>query len=84
MKHRALAAQVLGYARDKAAVVDDLVYGIGDPGQNVRNNAMRALLVISKMTPSGRQAVPPVPAEPPIDRAGSSGPRESRETDSRW
>ena len=46
---RALAAQVLGYAADKSAIVDDLVYGMSDPAEVVRNNSMRALLVIAEM-----------------------------------
>src|SRR5215510_4660067 len=49
---RALAAEVLGYAADKSAVVDDLVYGMSDPSEGVRNNAMRALLAIAEMTPN--------------------------------
>lgn len=61
---RALAAQVLGYAADKSAVVDDLVYGMSDPSERVRNNAMRALVAIAEMTtPAGRLA-PHIPPEP--------------------
>jgi HEAT repeat protein len=58
---RALAAQVLGYAPDKSAVVDDLVYGMSDSAEEVRNNAMRALLVIAEMT---ERKAPPIPATP--------------------
>lgn len=58
---RALAAQVLGYAPDKSAVVDDLVYGMRDPAEAVRNNSMRALLVIAEMT---ERKAPPIPAAP--------------------
>ena len=61
---RALAAQVLGYAADKAAVVDDLVYGMSDPSEDVRNNAMRALLVIAEMAPSAGRPVPRIPPQP--------------------
>ena len=61
---RALAAQVLGYAADKSVVVDDLVYGMSDPAEAVRNNSMRALLVIAEMTPSAERKVPPIPAAP--------------------
>ena len=49
---RALAAAVLGYAADKQAVVDDLVYAMSDPSEEVRNNAMRALFVFSGMRPT--------------------------------
>lgn len=58
---RALAAQVLGYAPDKSAVVDDLVYGMSDPAEAVRNNSMRALLVIAEMT---ERKPPSIPAAP--------------------
>jgi HEAT repeats len=51
---RALAAQVLGYARDKQAVVEDLVRAMSDPSEEVRNNAMRALLVFRR-PPTGRE-----------------------------
>jgi hypothetical protein len=61
---RALAAQVLGYAADKSAVVGDLVYGMGDPSESVRNNAMRALLVIAEMTPRAGTPVPRIPPDP--------------------
>ena len=50
--HRALAAQVLGYATDKQAVVEDLVHGMTDPSEEVRNNAMRTLLVFADTVPS--------------------------------
>jgi len=46
--HRALAAEVLGYAPDKQDVVEDLVYGMRDPSEEVRNNSMRALGIISQ------------------------------------
>jgi hypothetical protein len=61
---RALAAQVLGYAPDKSAVVNDLVYGMSDPYESVRNNAMRALVVIAEMTPSAGRPVPRIPPDP--------------------
>jgi hypothetical protein len=46
-KERALAAQVIAYHTDKKQVVDDLVYASSDPDADVRNNATRALMVIS-------------------------------------
>ena len=64
---RALAAQVLGYAADKPAVVDDLVYGMSDPSTEVRNNASRALMVFAEMLPGTGLPVPRVPAQPFID-----------------
>jgi hypothetical protein len=45
--HRAIAAYVLGYAADKAAVVDDLQQALRDPAQIVRSNAARALKAIA-------------------------------------
>jgi len=66
--HRALAAQVLGYATDKQAVVEDLVHGMTDPSEEVRNNAMRTLLVFADSVPGekGRPA-PRIPFEPFIE-----------------
>jgi hypothetical protein len=46
-RQRAMAARYLGYAQDKQAVVDDLVYAAGDPYEEVRNDAVRALLVFA-------------------------------------
>jgi hypothetical protein len=46
-RHRAMAAAYLGYAPDKQAVVDDLVYAANDADGGVRNNAVRALLVFA-------------------------------------
>ena len=46
-EHRALAAQILGYAADKRSVVEDLTSAMTDPSESVRNNAMRALAVIA-------------------------------------
>jgi hypothetical protein len=62
--HRALAAQLLGYAPDKPSVVEDLVNGISDPAEDVRNNAMRALLVFADMEPAAGQNAPRIPPEP--------------------
>jgi hypothetical protein len=38
---RAIAAYVIAYAANKAAIVDDLQYAMQDPDDGVRNNAMR-------------------------------------------
>ena len=45
-EHRAIAAYVIGYAPDKKAVIDDLLYALRDPDDTVRSNAMRALVAI--------------------------------------
>jgi hypothetical protein len=41
--HRAIAAYVLGYAKQKQDVHDDLQYALRDPDETVRANALRAL-----------------------------------------
>jgi hypothetical protein len=46
-EQRAIAAYVLGYAPNKAAVADDLQWAIRDPDATVRNNSMRALAAFS-------------------------------------
>jgi len=48
---RALAAQVLGYVRDKQSIVPDLVAAMRDPDPDVRNNSTRALLVFAEFSP---------------------------------
>jgi hypothetical protein len=63
-EQRALAAEVLAYAPDKESVVADLVYAMSDPFEGVRNNAMRALLVISEMIPGTGRKVPRIPPDP--------------------
>jgi len=63
-EHRALAAHVLGYADDKKAVVPDLVRATRDPAGEVRNTAMRALLVFTYATPTAQRPTPQVPYEP--------------------
>jgi len=65
--HRALAAQVLGYAEDKQSVVDDLVRGMSDPDGGVRNNAMRALMVFGEAAPGPNGSVPRIPLRPFIE-----------------
>jgi HEAT repeats len=66
--HRALAAQVLGYTTDKQTVVEDLVYGMTDPSEEVRNNAMRTLLVFADTVPSvNRPSTPRIPLDPFIE-----------------
>ena len=63
-RHRALAAQVLGYVGAKQAVVDDLVYAMSDPSGGVRNDAMRALLVFTRAAPPTTHPVLLVPYQP--------------------
>jgi HEAT repeats len=60
-EHRALAAQLLGYAKDLQSAVPDLVYAMSDSSDGVRNNAMRALSVFTRAT---KVKPPRVPYEP--------------------
>jgi HEAT repeats len=60
---RAAAAEVLGYVKDKNAVVPDLVAAMNDPSSSVRNNAMRTLLVFSKYSPKPPGRKIQVPAQ---------------------
>lgn len=67
-QQRARAAAMLGYARDKQAVVLDLARAITDSNEGVRNNAVRALAVFS-----AKKTDPPrVPYEPIIALLDSS------------
>lgn len=68
---RALAAQVLGYAADKKTVVDDLLYGMRDPNEIVRNNSTRALWPIAMLAQRSPDLGIKVPAEPFIDMLNS-------------
>jgi hypothetical protein len=61
---RALAAQVVAYAADKQSVVDDLVWGMSDPADGVRNNAMRALMVFAEARPAPDGSTLRIPAGP--------------------
>jgi hypothetical protein len=47
-EHRALAADVLAYTKNKQAVVSDLIAASRDPDGGVRNNAIRALGVMAR------------------------------------
>lgn len=46
-EHRAIAAEIIGYAPSKREVVDDLQRAVQDPDDNVRANAMRAFSAIA-------------------------------------
>jgi hypothetical protein len=69
--HRALAAQILGYAASKRAVVDDLVYAMRDPSAEVRNNTTRALALIAGLARKRPDLGIRVPHEPFIDLLNS-------------
>jgi hypothetical protein len=46
------------------AVINDLVTAASDPDGEVRNNAVRTLLVFASTAPTGTRKVPQVPYEP--------------------
>jgi hypothetical protein len=69
--HRAVAAQILAYAKDKAAVVSDLVAATRDPNGDVRNNALRALAVMAVYEQKHPDAGLHVPYEPFIELLNS-------------
>ena len=68
---RALAAQVMGYAPDKASVVDDLVAAMQDASAEVRNNAMRALALLAQYAQEHPSAHLQVPSAPFVDLLNS-------------
>jgi hypothetical protein len=61
---RALAAQVIAYAPQKQAVVQDLVDAMKDPDSEVRNNAMRALWVMAEYAQQHSQLHIEIPTQP--------------------
>lgn len=61
---RALAAQVMAYTADKQSVVDDLVRAMSDPAGEVRNSAMRSLMVFAEALPGPQGSTVRVPVEP--------------------
>jgi hypothetical protein len=49
-EQRAMAANLIGYAREKSAVVGDLEYAMRDPDESVRAGAMNALSAIAVLS----------------------------------
>jgi len=70
-EHRALAAQVIAYTKNKQAVVSDLVFAIKDPDEGVRNNAMRALGVMAQAQTEGKLEIN-IPWTPFIEMLNSA------------
>lgn len=69
-EHRAVAAEVIAYADDKAKIVEDLLYATKDSDSKVRNNAMRALAIIAgyaQKSPEKNIRVPYEPFVEPLD-----------------
>ena len=70
-EHRALAAQIIAYTKDKQAIVEDLVFAMKDADSNVRNNAMRALTIIAQYEPKKAEKRIVVPFQPFIEMLNS-------------
>ena len=68
---RAIAAQLLGYVKDKQAIIPDLVAAMRDSDADVRNNASRALLVFVEFSPKPPASKINVPPEPFIQMLNS-------------
>jgi hypothetical protein len=69
--HRALAAQVIAYAPDKATVIEDLAAAMRDPASEVRNNAMRALALFARYARENPASKLSVPSTPFVDLLNS-------------
>ena len=63
-QHRALAAEIIAYYKDKSAIVVDLVEAMKDADGTVRNNAMRALGLIAGYAQAHPERKIKVPFEP--------------------
>jgi hypothetical protein len=69
--HRALAAEIIAYYKDKSVVVSDLVYAMKDANSTVRNNAMRALGLIAAYSFAQPEKNNKIPFEPFVDMLNS-------------
>ncbi|HEX8846989.1 MAG TPA: hypothetical protein VF791_20265 [Pyrinomonadaceae bacterium] len=69
--HRALAAEIIAYAANKGDVVKDLVYGMSDPDEDVRNNSMRALAIIAGFARNAPAQHIKVPIRPFVEMLNS-------------
>lgn len=69
--HRALAAQIIAYHANKRNIVKDLVYGMSDPDEGVRNDSMRALEVLAVFAKNSPKQRIKLPVEPFIDMLNS-------------
>jgi hypothetical protein len=62
---RAVAAQLLAYAKDKNSIVDDLLYAVHDADDGVRNNSTRALALIASYSANNPALkIKNIPVEP--------------------
>jgi len=60
-RHRAIAAQMLGYGRQSDEQIDALVHASLDADEGVRNDAVRALWVLGTAKPALAHRIPPAP-----------------------
>lgn len=60
-RHRAIAAQMLGYGRQSNEQLDALVHASFDADDGVRNDAVRALAVLAGAKPDLAKKIPPEP-----------------------
>lgn len=60
-EQRATAVEMLGYARQSDRQVDALIHASLDPGDEVRNNAVRALAVLAGAKPAVSRRIAPGP-----------------------
>ena len=71
-QHRALAAQLIAYAVNKAVVVPDLIAALRDPDPTVRNNATRALAVMASWAEKNPDVVLRIPHTPFVGMLNSA------------
>ncbi|HYE53754.1 MAG TPA: HEAT repeat domain-containing protein, partial [Chitinophagaceae bacterium] len=62
--HRAAAAWIIAYGSNKKDIINDLMHAVNDPGEEVRNNATRALGTLASYANNHPQLGLHVPAEP--------------------
>jgi hypothetical protein len=70
-QHRAIAAMVIAYSKDKASIVADLTKAARDPDFGVRNNATRALGVIAVFANNNPETRITIQPDPFIDLLNS-------------
>jgi hypothetical protein len=63
-EHRALAAEILAYGTDRAAIARHLLAAVDDPDGDVRNNAVRALAMLAEWAERNPEAGIRIPADP--------------------
>jgi HEAT repeat protein len=71
-QHRATAAMVLAYTKDKTKIVEDLIQAVRDPDEEVRNNATRALGTIARFANNNPSTGISIQAEPFIGLLNST------------